>query len=263
MKSIALDELKLIQIDLLQKIADFCESQGLRYFLCGGTLIGAIRHKGFIPWDDDIDIAMPRPDYERFLDTFNQSGNYYQVKSLKTDPEYAYSFAKVCDNRTILKELHYVGDIGVYVDVFPADGAKGALQIYIIQMLRKFLHTKRANYYKRKTSKKIINTIGKLLLLPFSARQISKWMDKVTRKYPFGSLPHAGVIANPFGPGEIVDKAVFESDVYQEFEGRNYRVPVGYDTWLRSVYGDYMQLPPERDRVTHHTFEAWWKDDVK
>jgi len=263
MRPITQTELRSIQLDLLQKIADFCESHGLRYFLCGGTLIGAIRHKGYIPWDDDIDIAMPRPDYDQFIKTFNQPENYYQVESLDTNPDYAYSFAKVFDNRTILTELHYTGDIGVYVDVFPADGVKSASQIYKIQRLRQFLHTKRANYYKRTLSKKIVNTIGKLLLLPFSAHQIATWMDNVARKYAFGSLPKAGVIANPFGPGEMVDKSVFESDIYQEFEGRKYRVPVGYDTWLRSVYGDYMQLPPERDRVTHHTFEAWWKDGIQ
>ena len=263
MKAITSDELKLIQLDLLQKIADFCESHGLRYFLCGGTLIGAIRHKGYIPWDDDIDIAMPRQDYDQFVKTFNQPGNYCQVVNLDTNSDYAYSFAKVFDNRTILKELHYQGDIGVYVDLFPADGVKDAGQIYKIQMLRKFLHTKRANYYKRKISKKIINTIGKLLLLPFSAHQIARWMDNEARKYAFCSLPKAGVIANPFGPGEMVDKSVFASDIYQEFEGRKYRIPIGYDTWLRSIYGDYMQLPPEEDRVTHHTFEAWWKEDTQ
>ena len=261
MRAITLDELKSIQLDLLQKTADFCEKNGLRYFLCGGTLIGAIRHKGYIPWDDDIDIAMPRPDYDLFVKTFNQFDNYYQVVNLDTNSEYAYCFAKVYDNRTILNELHYPGDtFGVYIDVFPADGVRDANQIMKIKFLHKILKTKRANYYQRTALKKIINTLGKLLLLPFSAHKIASWMDNEARKYAFGSLPKAGVIANPFGPGEMVDKSVFDSDMYREFEGRKFRIPIGYDTWLRSVYGDYMQLPPEEHRVTHHTFEAWWKD---
>lgn len=263
MKTIGLDELKSIQLDLLQKTADFCEHNGLRYFLCGGTLIGAIRHKGYIPWDDDIDIAMPRPDYERFIKIFNKPDNYCQVVSLESNPDYACSFAKVYDNRTVLKELHYQGlHYGVYIDVFPADGVKSVMQVHKIKILHRLLNTKKANFSRRTISKKIINTFGKLLLLPFSAHQIATWMDNVARRYPLGSVPRAGVIANPFGPGEIVDKSVFDSEIYKEFEGHQFRVPIGYDTWLRSVYGDYMQLPPVEHRVTHHTFEAWWIEGV-
>ena len=264
MKEISLEELKSIQLDLLQKTADFCEQNGLRYFLCGGTLIGAIRHKGYIPWDDDIDIAMPRPDYDRFVRSFNHPENYYQVVNMDINPAYEYDFAKVYDNRTIFNELHYRGTtFGVHIDVFPADGVKNAAQVNKIKLLHKILNTKRANYYKRTLSKKIINTLGKLLLLPFSARQIATWMDNEARKYAFGSLPMAGVIANPYGPQEMVDKKVFESDIYREFEGHEFRVPIGYDTWLRNIYGDYMQLPPEEHRVPHHTFAAWWKDDIQ
>ena len=262
MRPIALNELRNIQLDLLQKTVDFCDSNGLRYFLCGGTLIGAIRHKGYIPWDDDIDIAMPRSDYDRFVKTFNKSGNYYQVMNLDICPDYSYAFAKVYDNRTILKELHYQGEIGVNIDLFPADGVKDTIQIRKIMLLHKFLNTKKANYYKRTMSKIIINTIGKLILFPFSAHQIARWMDNEARKYSFGSLPMAGLIANPLGIGEMVDKHVFDNDIYKEFEGREYRVPIGYDAWLRSIYGDYMQLPPVEYRVTHHTLKAWWKDEI-
>ena len=262
MRRITSDELKIIQLDLLQKTTDFCDKKGLRYFLCGGTLIGAIRHKGYIPWDDDIDIAMPRQDYEKFAMTFNQPGNYYQVVSVNTDPNYAYAFAKVFDNRTILKELHYKGTIGAYIDIFPADGVKDTFQIRKMMLLHKMLNTKRANYYKRTFLKMIINTLGKILLLPFSAHKIAFWMDSEARKYPFGSISSAGLIANPLGIGEMVDKSVFDSDIYQEFEGHQYRVPIGYDRWLRSIYGEYMQLPPEEHRVTHHTFDAWWKENI-
>ena len=136
MKRVTPEELKTIQLDLLQKTADFCEQNGLRYFLCGGTLLGAIRHKGYIPWDDDIDIAMPRPDYDRFCMTFNQPNSVYRVKSLFTHPNYICAFAKVYDNRTLLKELHYKGiHFGVYIDILPVDGVKDSAQIMALRIL--------------------------------------------------------------------------------------------------------------------------------
>ena len=105
MKAITEEELKVIQLDLLQKTADFCEKNGIRYYLCGGTLIGAIRHKGYIPWDDDIDISMPRPDYDRFISIFNKPENYYQVIDMSNDKKYGFPFAKVHDTRTFVDEL--------------------------------------------------------------------------------------------------------------------------------------------------------------
>jgi lipopolysaccharide cholinephosphotransferase len=141
MRTITSDELRSIQLDLLQKTADFCEANGIRYFLCGGTLLGAIRHKGYIPWDDDIDIAMPRTDYDRFCMTFNQPNSKYRVKSLSTHPDYNNAFAKVYDDRTMLKELHYKGiHFGVYIDVLPVDGVKDSAQIKKISIKCLLLH---------------------------------------------------------------------------------------------------------------------------
>lgn len=260
MKEIISEELKTIQLVLLQKTADFCEEKGLRYFLFGGTLIGAIRHKGFIPWDDDIDIAMPRPDYDRFIRTFNDPSNYYQVIDMSNNKEYGFPFAKVHDTRTFVDELQYAKDhFGVYIDIFPLDGVKGDEQIIKVLRLRKILHTKKANFYQRTLSKKIINTFGKLVLLPFSVHKILTLIDKEARKYPFGSTLKVANIVNPYGPREIVDLACFKNHIYKEFEGRQYRIPVGYDAYLRSIYGDYMQLPPEDKRKRLHIAKEYWK----
>lgn len=253
MRTVTSEELKNIMLDLLQKTADFCEKNNIRYFLCGGTLIGAIRHKGFIPWDDDIDIAMPRPDYDRFINMFNQPGNYYQVIDMSNDKQYGFPYAKIHDTRTFVDELQYKKEhFGVFIDIFPIDGVGEDEQVFRILRWRKILHTKKANYYQRTITKKIINTLGKILLLPFSVHDIVKKMDSIARKYPFGSMPKAGAIINPYGTREIVDLSVFDSAVPKEFEGREYMVPVGYDTWLRSIYGDYMQLPPEDKRHSPH-----------
>ena len=260
MRIIDADELKAIQLDLLRKTAEFCEKNSIRYFLCGGTLLGAIRHKGYIPWDDDIDISMPRPDYDKFINTFNKPNNYYQVIAMSNDRRYGFPFAKVHDTRTFVDELQYAKDhFGVYIDIFPIDGVGEDEQVFRILRLRKLLHTKKANYFQRTLLKKVINSCGKIILLPFSTHYILKMMDKEARKYPFGSTSRAGIIINPYGTREIVDLTVFDNPIPMRFEDREYMVPAAYDKWLRSIYGDYMQLPPEDKRHSPHVSIAYWK----
>lgn len=261
MRKITIEEQKTIQCQLLQEIADYCENDGIRYFLAYGTLIGAIRHNGFIPWDDDIDIAMPRPDYDKFVHSFNQRNSHARVIELSINKNYGIPFAKVYDNRTWVNELHYKHEeYGVFVDIFPIDGIKDTAQFKRANRLNQILHTKKANFTRRKLSKLIINFIGKIILLPFSVHDILKLIDKDARKYPFGSTPKAGLISVPYGVREMVDTSVFEKTILHEFEGKQYRIPIGYDIWLTSLYGDYMQLPPEDKRKPHHVLDAWWKE---
>ena len=125
MKIITENELKQLELDILKDVALFCEKNGMRYYLCGGTLLGAVRHGGFIPWDDDIDIIMPRPDYMKFLKLYNNRKSIYRCNSIFNRPDWYSSFAEVEDTRTIKrykgfsqKEIH-----GVSIDVFPMDGA--------------------------------------------------------------------------------------------------------------------------------------------
>ena len=262
MKEITLKELKEIQLGILQNVADFCDRHEIRYFLAYGTLIGAIRHNGFIPWDDDIDIAMPRPDFERFIRTYKDDSSLYQLVSVYNSKQYGLPFAKVHDTRTSLHETLYKQDIyGVYIDVFPIDGIKNKFQIETIVFLTKVLHTKKANFSNRTFFKKVINFFGKIILIPFSVNNIATFMDKICKRYPYGSTPYAGEISDGLVGGRaMVNYELFEDTLPHEFEGRKYNVPIGYDKWLRSIYGDYMQLPPIEKRKTLHVFTAWWKN---
>ena len=104
MKKIETEEMKKLELDMLIDVAKFCDENDIRYYLSGGTLLGAVRHKGFIPWDDDIDISMPRPDYLKFVSTYNGSSEFYQVQSIENNDKYWRTFAKVFDTRTYLKE---------------------------------------------------------------------------------------------------------------------------------------------------------------
>jgi len=121
MKSIELNEQKQILVDILQNVHDFCKKNQINYSLAGGSLIGAIRHKGFIPWDDDIDILLHRDEYERFLQMYVDPSGIYQLHSMKNDPQYCYPFAKVEDTRTIINENVSGPKMGISIDVFPVD----------------------------------------------------------------------------------------------------------------------------------------------
>lgn len=261
MRKLTIDEQKMIQLNVLQDIAEFCEKQHITYFLAYGTLIGAIRHNGYIPWDDDIDIAMPRPEYDRFMKAFNQEYEHTKVLELSLSKRYSLPFAKAFDNRTWIDELHYKHDeYGVFVDIFPIDGIIGTSQFTRANRLGQLLHIKKANFSRRSLIKNIRNFIGKLLLAPFSIHAILTLIDKDARRYPFGTTEKAGVITVPWGIREIVNTSVFHETMFHEFEGKQYRIPIGYDEWLRSLYDDYMQLPPKEKRVPHHVFDAWWKE---
>lgn len=262
MKEINIEELKKIQLGILQNVADFCDKHNIRYFLAYGTLIGAIRHNGYIPWDDDIDIAMPRPDYERFIRIFKDESARYEVVSVHNNKQYGMPFAKVHDTRTVLHEILYKQDVyGVYIDIFPIDSIKNKCQIYTIIFLTKVLHTKKANFSNRKITKMIINFFGKIILAPFSIHNIASFMDKICKRHPYGSTPYAGEISDGLSEGRaMVNFELFEDTLPHEFEGRTYKIPIGYDKWLRSLYGDYMQLPPIEKRNTLHVFMAWWKE---
>lgn len=259
---INIEELKAIQLSILDEVTCYCENNGLKYFLGYGTLIGAIRHKGYIPWDDDIDIIMPRPDYERLINSFNATHNVRQVIAHTLNSYYSLPFAKVYDTRTCLHETMYKdkGVFGVYIDIFPLDGYGDVNQIKRINRLSEYLNAKKAVIDRQRSIKKnIIILIGKLLLLRKSIAQIVESMDIIAKTYSYESSNRVKSFFSVYGENEVCERVLLEETIKAEFEGKEYCVPKNYDAYLRLIYGDYMQLPPIEKRVTHHIFEAWWK----
>lgn len=253
-----IQELRSIQMGILDDVHRFCEEQGLRYSLSSGTLIGAVRHKGYIPWDDDIDIYMPRGDYERFLQDYCDQTGHYRVLNPQKESHYYYTFAKVVDLRTRMIEKETEGyEIGVYIDVFPVDYVTEDMQ-----ERERIFRLKRLLYKIRRCKISHSNPLRSRLAywcyrsLPVTVGMLNRWIEKIiVRKEPTRTLCHM-TEAGPAIKGCFPAKDM-ETYIDLPFEDRIYKAMVGYDDHLTRTYGDYMQLPPEDQRTTHQ-FEAYW-----
>lgn len=250
-------ELRQIQIGILDEVHQYCEAHGLRYFLSSGTLIGAVRHKGYIPWDDDIDIYMPRKDYEQFLREFKGSEQFKLLNPAK-EPHYYYTFAKVVDLRTRMVEDETEGfEIGVFMDIFPVDYVTDNLQERErVFKLKKLLYKIRR--CKISNSNPLQSRLAYIVYkyLPLSVKQIER---KIRRLIVLEKPTHTVCNMTEAGPKMkgCFPAADIATSIDIEFEGKLYKTMVGYKDYLERTYGDYMTLPPVEQRVTHH-FEAYW-----
>ncbi len=265
MKELSLNEIRKIQISILDETVKFCDDNNIKYFLCGGTLLGAIRHKGYIPWDDDIDIMMPREDFERFKE-IHQSKNL-TLMSQKLFPNFYYPFYKVSDNSTLLHENSFVdGDyeMGVNIDVFPIDNIpddpKERTKFFKKGFrLRKYLKQKR----KKVTGvlgDDILRYIGRKLLSPIHTSKLYKLLYKYATAYNNMTTEYQGIVVWGYGKRECCRKEVFEGIIEVEFEGKMYKAPAKYDEYLSNVYGDYMSFPPAHKQVSPHVFKVYLRD---
>ena len=257
-------ELKESILNIMDSIHKFCTENNIRYYIIGGTLLGAVRHKGFIPWDDDIDIGIFREDYEKFCRLYHSEEGYI-LKCIENDPTYYLPFAKVIDPRTSLREEVYKApEIGAYVDVFYLDYVdKDSPEVatFFGNNLQKTLEDLKYMQLRkdRKLWKNALILAGRILC-PRSLPKIAKDRDARARKLSGNAL--TGWVFNPHGAWglrEIAPAGCFADCVEYPFEGRKYLGPGDYDTYLSHIYGDYMTPPPPEKRVTHHSFIAKWK----
>ncbi len=265
MKTIDTNELKTIQLKILDKVDDFCQANGINYFLTYGTLIGAVRHKGYIPWDDDIDIGMLREDYDKFVATFNGFHEDYTLHSSEGEKWYPLPFAKVGFNKSVLQEENEMlkQNIGVNIDVFPFDRLpSNKLRAKIVRLkaklLRNMITLKGMVPNKDRTlTKRILLRVLKFVLLPFSGSALVGMQIRNATACKEKSNSVAPLVWEWWQTNDIETEKLEPCKMV--FEGKEYLAPVGYDQWLRGKYGDYMQLPPEEKRVSHHRFTAYYK----
>lgn len=261
-KIIELEELRQLQLSILIDVAEFCDANDIKYFLAYGTLLGAIRHKGYIPWDDDIDICMPRPDYDKFFEHYNHNESPFRAINFDLDNRFALPFGKVHDIRTVMDESLYKQDVyGVYIDVLPLDGCdEQGTAVKQTMRWRRCLNAKKAIIDGRRPWRKnVVIIMGKLALLGMSVSDIIEKILVIAEKTPYKEATYVCNLVDPTGVAEIYKKEDLESLTDGEFEGYRFKIPTNFDLYLHKMYGDYMQLPPVEKQITHHTFEAWWK----
>lgn len=264
---IELNEIRKIQLKILDTIVEFCNGNGLEYFLAYGTLLGAVRHKGYIPWDDDIDLVMPRPDYEYLIANFITT--HYSLLFFENDHNFPYAFIKVCDNRTLLIEQTDLQcpTLGVNIDIFPLDGlpSERKRQTKLFSLLKfkdNILNIKKISLSRsRGLHKNLILFLGKIAFFWINDFWINRSINVTAQKYTYQTSMEVGNLVSYYGIEEIFDKEIFLNKKKLEFEGKHYFVPGNFDIYLRTVYGDYMQLPPIEKRATHHRYEAFWREE--
>lgn len=265
MEELKLWELKEIELNLLKKFHVFCKENDIRYFLAYGTLLGAVRYKKFIPWDDDVDVLVPRDDYEKLISLF-QDSDRYRLYSRQRNKNYLYPFAKLCDMTTRKEEFNIDNgvELGVDIDIFPLDhwddslkkAKKEAAYIKKNMFYLGLSKCKRAvadNFLKRMVKGTIICG-AKILGGEYFIRKIEKASQKNNQQ----ASGYVGAKSwCVYGERGIIPAEAFSETIEIEFEGGKFFAPIGFDTYLTCLYGDYLPEPPKEKQKTHHNFKAY------
>ncbi len=250
-----------VEIEILDKVVDVCKKYNIQYFLVYGTLLGAVRHKGFIPWDDDIDIGMLRSDYNKFIDVCtseNALGDKYFLHCDKSDDKYFIPFIKVKKNNTTFAE-ECIENVdthkGFFLDIFPFDNVPKQksklqkLQAIIVKNIVDAIYVKYHVYSLKSRRRKMLVA----LFLPFSGKTLKKWRDRTLTWFDKKDTKY---VVDILGSVKSVEKdTMIKEKMFPlkpvKFGTKNYNGLNDNDYYLSKVYGDYMKLPPENKRRTH------------
>ena len=263
---ISLKDIKLLLLEMLDEIDAFCAKENIEYYLVGGSMLGAVRHNGFIPWDDDVDIGMPRADYERFVSTFISKAGIAKIVDYRNTKNYAWPFAKAIHTKTRLIETGCEKcQIGVYIDIFPIDVAEGTYEdvckkVKRVKLYKDALTLKHLKVEKQRTLwKNTAIVLAKALHLIPDAFFI-KAVNGIASKH--SATTNCNYLCNfmgAWGKKEIISADCFAEVIKHQFEGREYCILREYDEYLSSLYGNYMTPPPIEKQISHHSYVAYWK----
>lgn len=260
---LSLEEMQQVYLELLGEFDTLCRQHGLRYDLAGGSLLGAVRHGGFIPWDNDIDVCMPRPDYERMLQLRMENRLHMDAMRdliMDRNDTFARHFG-----RYIRMDVRRVTDMAeesdcpfIGMDIFPVDGLpKGKLafrwQCFQVRQLRRFLLTsvEKSGTSRRGALAAKIKDLYRPILKKIGPYRIARKLDKVCSKVPFDKAEFVGAVSGMYGQKERWRKADMLPQTRLKFEDLEACAFQNYHIYLGNLYGDYMRLPPEEKRIPH------------
>ena len=263
---LSVEETQKIALEIMKALHSYCVEHNLRYCLAWGTLLGAIRHKGFIPWDNDMDIFMSRKDIKKLLHLNKKKpiSSNIQLLSYCSDDNYHYTVVRACDNRTTVSPSylrHKIKDLGIWVDIVPLDGFNGVF--YLLQKPIIFFYQKILNaiIYKIPPEKKLKKFLQKIIVRLFSDNnhKYERIIDSVSQ---WSNYDHSQMVTvfnesdcTPIS--QLMSRKDFENSFLTEFEDACFFIPQNADKILTATYGDYMQLPPENERQTHDIKARW------
>ena len=270
---LSLQEIKECEINILEKIDKICKKYNLKYSLMDGSAIGAVRHHGFIPWDDDIDIMMIRDDYNKLKDILKNNKEELLYLSCDTRDDYSYPYAKVVDMNTDAKEIGIdkPEGYGVFVDIFPIDKITNCkiekiLYLFYMKILYKIYFIK---IYKKQISdsklKLFLKNIMALLLKPINFKKLVKKMNQKSQIFNNCDIDNYAIIFHDTTLNKKITykKDFFENIKYMNFENKEFLIINHYDEYLKNVFGEYMKLPPKENRKTNHNWEYLKKKTIK
>ena len=258
-------EIQQMELGIMEYIHEICQKIGVKYFLAYGSLIGAVRHKGFIPWDDDMDICMLREDYEKLQDYLISNPNErYEVMSYKNNLNYVYPFMKVQDNHTYLLEedVRIDSNMGIYVDIFPVDGYENDANFK--NKMTKLIKKRQLSCYTFKgitNTKSVLNSLIRYIsVIIFYFTNTNKYVaqiEELAKSRKVSDYEEVDYLIYKDMNKPVWRREWLEQVTTGTFEGKEFMIPKNYHEILTSDYGDYMQLPPVELRFSHHDFQLW------
>ena len=267
MKQITLCQMQQIELDLLLELDKVCRRHGLRYYMDGGTLLGAMCYEGFIPWDDDIDLKMPRPDYEILLTLQSEFPEHIRLDAPSRE-NCQYTMLKVIDDRTILKEPGGK-TTGVYLDVLPMDGhpedpEEAKKHLRRLQRINSLFHHSQDRFASLRQSQSPATRIkGRVYRAVYTPWKLYRKLTALAKKYDYDSASRVGLLVEGDPVKERFEKEWLAPGFTLEFEGYRFPAPSGYRRHMEIFYGEHVTKPecyhnlPQYPAV--HIHEVYWK----